>query len=408
VSGQDEGGNAEREARAALMRAAEPATPGLLRLVHQAGAVAALEHVLSGRPALAAEDVAGGGLDSEGMRLRIDSSSGRRDLERAATAGARLVIPTDPDWPAGLADLDRGGLGCLGLYVRGRGSFVDRVEGAVAIVGTRAASDYGRGVAADLAHGLAIRGRATVSGLAFGIDAAAHQGALSAGVEQAGTVAVLACGVDMVYPKSHSWLLSRVLDCGLVVSEHPPGAAPHRARFLIRNRLIAALSTGTVVVEAAARSGARSTARYAATLGRAVMAVPGQVTATTSTGCHQLLRDDPAVGLIRGVDDIIEQVGAIGELAPRATGATSVRDQLDRVATRVLDAVPVSRAAPSERIAVTAGVSIDRTVVVLGQLLSAGLVDSATSGWRLGAQERAARATRRGERAGQDAFDLDW
>lgn len=386
----------EREARAWLLRAAEPVDRVLAGLVERVGAQAAVELIRDSGPC--------DGIDVEGLRGRAGPDAGRRDLEAAAEVGARLVIPGDDEWPGALDDLGRVGLGCLGLYVRGEGLLTARTDRAVAIVGTRAGTDYGTWVAAELAHGLAGRGWCVVSGLAFGIDAAAHGGALAAGPMGAGTVAVTACGVDAVYPRAHAGLQARLLSGGLVVTEHPPGSAPHRGRFLVRNRIIAVLSAGTVVVEAAARSGARSTARYAAALGRAVMAVPGPVNVTTSVGCHQLLRDDPATVLITGVDDVIEAVGAIGELAPRPQGPVMPRDALDPLSRRVLDALPVRRPRPAESVAVTAGIAVERTTRLLDVLLAAGYADHEPDGWRLSTRERDARRLDRQ----QEALDLGW
>ena len=203
-------------------------------------------------------------------------------------------------------------------------------------------------MAAELGFGLAERGWTVVSGLAYGVDAAAHRGALAA---SGPTVAVLASGVDIAYPKGNLGLYERIVASGAVVSEHPPGAAPQRLRFLVRNRLIAALSAGTVVVEAAPRSGARSTARHAGELFRHVMAVPGPVTSALSAGCHQLLRDRPDTVLVTKVDEIIEQVGPIGEFAERVTGPVRRRDLLGPAVSRVLDAVPVVRPVEASRIA---------------------------------------------------------
>lgn len=386
----------ERIARAELLRATEPGQRAVLQAVAEIGPNGLVERIRAGAPI--------GGCDVAGMQARLTPGVGERDLTAAAQAGARLVIPGDAEWPRRLGDLTRIGLGSLGLYVRGQARLDELVERSVAMVGTRAATDYGRHVARELGVGLAACGWAVVSGLAYGIDAAAHGGALTAGPSGAGTVAVLACGIDVAYPARHDGLLRDVVAAGAAVSEHPPGSSPHRARFLIRNRLIAALSLGTVVVEAAARSGARSTAKHAGALGRAVMAVPGPVTSVTSAGCHQMLRDDPLVGLVGGVHDIIEMVGCIGDLAPRAQGGWRPRDALTPLQGRVLDAVPVLRAAPVERIAATAGVSVPRVQGLLEELVRGHFVERAEAGWRLSGSERDARRAL----AGQTGFDLDW
>jgi DNA processing protein len=256
------------------------------------------------------------------------------------------------------------------------------------VVGTRAATEYGRSVAAELGVGLAERNWTVVSGLAYGIDAAAHRGALAA---RGCTVAVLACGVDVAYPRAHGSLYADVVATGLVVSEHPPGAAPTRARFLVRNRLIAALSAGTVVVEAAPRSGARSTARHAGELYRHVMAVPGPVTSTLSAGCHQLLRDRPDAVLVTRAEEVVEQVGALGEFADRVSGPVLRRDLLGPSVSRVLDAVPFVRRAALPRVAAAAGMRTDAVEAALAALSVHGLVDAEDGEWALTTAGRAER-----------------
>ncbi|HET6213024.1 MAG TPA: DNA-processing protein DprA, partial [Micromonosporaceae bacterium] len=219
-------------------------------------------------------------------------------IEHAERLGARIVTPEDADWPARLADLarisrddprriDRDTYPPTCLWVRGAWPVAEAFSRSVAVVGARAATSYGEHVATEIGYGLAERGWTVVSGGAFGIDAAAHRGALAA----AGlTVAVLACGIDRPYPLGHASLFERISDEGLLISEWPPGAEPHRHRFLVRNRVIAAATRGTVVVEAAARSGAAQTLRRAAQLNRVAMAVPGPVTSAMSVGCHEALR----------------------------------------------------------------------------------------------------------------------
>jgi DNA processing protein len=220
------------------------------------------------------------------------------------------------------------------------------------------------------------------SGGAFGIDAAAHRGALAAG---APTVAVLACGVDRPYPAAHGALFHRITETGLLVSEWPPGCAPLRHRFLVRNRLIAALTRGTVVVEAAARSGAQATAQRARRLGRQVLVVPGPVTSAMSVGCHELLRDREAQAtLVASADHVIEAVGGIGtDLAPPPDRPTGPRDGLSDLAARVLDACPVRSGVSPERLAAIAGCDVLEVLRVLPALELADLVEWTGTGWRL-------------------------
>jgi DNA processing protein len=365
-------GNDERVARASLLRATEPAVAGVVRHVRDVGPVQAIDDIRRGRPV--------GASDPAAMLARLSAGDGEQDLEVAARFGMRLVCPGDDEWPVGLDDLAALDADCLGLWVRGPLRLDEAARQAVAVVGTRAATEYGEHVALELSVGLAERGWTVVSGLAYGIDAAAHRGALAA---PGATVAVLACGADVAYPKGNRGLYERIVADGAVVSEHPPGAAPQRARFLVRNRLIAALSAGTVVVEAAPRSGARSTARHAGELFRHVMVVPGPVTSSLSAGCHQLLRDRPDSVLVTKVDEVIEQVGPMGALAERVSGPVRRRDLLGPAVSRVLDAVPVRRPASAERIARTAGMRLDAVVAALAALAVHDLVGQSAEGWSM-------------------------
>jgi DNA processing protein len=226
-----------------------------------------------------------------------------------------------------------------------------------------------------------------VSGGAFGIDAAAHRGAMAA---EAPTVAVLACGVDRPYPAAHGALFHRIAETGLLVSEWPPGCAPLRHRFLVRNRLIAALTRGTVVVEAAARSGAQATARRAQQLGRQVLVVPGPVTSAMSVGCHELLREEElGATLVASAAHVISAVGRIGDdLATSAVRPSSPRDGLSDLAARVLDACPVRTGVSPERLASVAGCDVLEVLRVLPALELADLVQWTGTGWRLAPQPR--------------------
>ena len=221
-----------------------------------------------------------------------------------------------------------------------------------------------------------------VSGGAFGIDAAAHRGAMAA---EAPTVAVLACGVDRPYPAAHGALFHRIAETGLLVSEWPPGCAPLRHRFLVRNRLIAALTRGTVVVEAAARSGAQATARRAEQLGRQVLVVPGPVTSAMSVGCHELLREQElGATLVASAAHVISAVGLIGDdLADPVHRPSGPRDGLSDLAARVLDACPVRTGVSPERLASVAGCDVLEVLRVLPALELADLVQWTGTGWRV-------------------------
>jgi DNA processing protein len=220
------------------------------------------------------------------------------ELDRLREVGAALLVSGDPGYPALLGHIPSPP---PVLYLRGALTEADGM--AVAVVGSRRASPYGVGTAERLSGELAARGVTIVSGLARGIDAAAHAGALRAGGR---TVAVLGCGIDRVYPPEHRGLAARIAAAGAVVSEFPLGTPPHRANFPRRNRLISGLSLGVVVVEAAAGSGALITARWALEQGREVFAVPGRVSAETSRGTHRLLRE--GAKLVEDWTDILPEV----------------------------------------------------------------------------------------------------
>ena len=220
-------------------------------------------------------------------------------------------------------------------------------------------------MAQDLAAGVAGHGLAVVSGGAFGVDAAAHTGALAAGGV---TVCVLACGVDRAYPRSHERLLDQVAGSGLLVSESAPGADPTRWRFLERNRLIAALAGATVVVEAAWRSGALSTARHAVRLGRPLGAVPGPVTAASSAGCHRLLREAGAV-CVTDAQEVVELASAVGEFFPAAPAVPSrPHDDLAGPDLQVYEALAPRRWATPEQLAVVAGLAVGTVRAAIGRL----------------------------------------
>jgi DNA processing protein len=382
---------AVRRARAWLSRAAEPGSVAFWRFVEEAGPVEAVRRLRAGRAPDVVRALVG---------ARLDQDATLADLLRAERCGARLVVPEDDEWPhlllhcLTLAASDEpddprrhsprttAPVPPVALWVRGAARLDELAERSVAVVGARASTAYGEHVAGELGHQLGARGWTVVSGGAFGIDAAAHRGALAAG---APTIAVLACGVDRPYPAGHGALFQRIAEDGLLVSEWPPAAAPHKHRFLVRNRLIAALTRGTVVVEAAARSGAQATARRAQRLGRSVMVVPGPVTSAMSVGCHELLRDpDLGVVLVANAAHVVEAVGRLGEdLADPPERPADPRDGLSDVACRVLDACPVRNGVSPERLAATAGCDVLEVVRVLPALELADLVEWTGTGWRL-------------------------
>ncbi len=319
---------------------------------------------------------------------RLDSTDLEAIVERAARVGARYVCPGDAEWPDRLDDLssvseataDRRGGVPFGLWVRGAVGLADCCNQSVAIVGARAATAYGEHVAGDLAAECGHNGHAVVSGGAYGIDAAAHRGAL-AGAGR--SVAVVAGGIDRLYPAGNTRLLERLAEAGCIVAEAAPGCTPTRSRFLVRNRLIAALSLGVVVVEAALRSGSLNTARWARDLNRHVMGIPGPVTSSASAGVHELLRQ-PETVLVTDAGEVLEQVSPLGARpATVKCGTTSVRDGLDVRSRRVLDAVPVYDAASTRSIATTAGLQHSDVEPRLDELCRSGLVVRDDAGWRL-------------------------
>ncbi|WMX44831.1 DNA-processing protein DprA [Streptomyces roseicoloratus] len=311
-----------------------------------------------------------------GWRRRARTAAPQRDLDRITRLGGRFLIPGDTEWPSQLDDL--GDARPIGLWVRGPADLRTWALRSVALVGARACTPYGAHTAATLATGLAEHGWVVVSGAAFGIDGAAHRGALGSG---GATIAVLACGVDAAYPRGHTALIRRIAEQGLVIGELPPGGHPTRSRFILRNRVIAALTRGTVVVEAEYRSGSLVTARAAARLGRHTMGVPGPVTSGLSAGVHELLRGEAT--LVTDAAEIIELIGDIGQFAPPRHGPVLPRDLLDPDTARILEALPGHHAAPLDDIAARAGAHPDHTLAKLYELHSLGFVERHQDDWRL-------------------------
>ncbi|WP_371606106.1 DNA-processing protein DprA [Streptomyces sp. NBC_01213] len=375
MNAQPADGERERLARAALTRVFEPGDERGGRWIREAGP-AELIGRLTGPdgPARALEGMTATRL--AGYRLRAASADPGRDLAAVAAVGGRFVCPGDQEWPSQLDDL--GDARPIGLWVRGRSDLRLWALRSVALVGARACTPYGAHMAGTLAAGLAERGWVVVSGAAYGVDGAAHRGALAAG---GATMAVLACGVDVAYPRGHAELIGRIVEQGVVMGELPPSDHPTRTRFILRNRVIAALTRGTVVVEAEYRSGSLVTARNAQRLGRFTMGVPGPATSGLSAGVHELLRGEGV--LVTDAAEIAELVGEIGELAPARSGRVLPRDVLDAVSAQVLDALPRAGVTGSRDVARSAGVSADEALGRLYELHSLGFVEREGDGWRL-------------------------
>jgi DNA processing protein len=353
----------EQIARAAWSRLAEPGDDKAHDLVLSLGATAALARVR-----------AGGG--ERRWQARLPDLDAEHDLDTVRRLGGRLLIPSDSEWPTTIDALGVEAPFCL--WVRGPLSLAEATARAAAIVGARAASPYGERVAADLADGCATRGITVVSGAAYGIDGAAHRGALAAGGP---TIAVLACGVEQAYPGGHADLIHRIAVDGAVVSEVPPGSSPTRWRFIERNRLIAALSRVTVVVEAAYRSGAMGTAARADKLSLPVAAVPGPVTSATSYGCHRLLRSGAIC--VTSAEEVAELAGRMGEYLPETLPfPVAVHDGLGPADLRVFDAVPVRGSVDLPSLSSAAGLDPETVRAALGRLELRGLVARDGTGWR--------------------------
>ncbi|MDT4913219.1 MAG: processing protein [Pseudonocardiales bacterium] len=385
-------------ARAFLNRVAEPASIPVWNMVRRDGAVEAARAIRDGT----VDDRV-----SEATAARAAHVDPYADLEAAQRHGIRLVVPESDEWPhfafaaleatalrrletytSGQRKHAEGGelIPPLALWVRGTSELSTVGVRSAALVGARAATEYGERVARELACGLAERGFVVVSGGAYGIDAAAHRGALAADRD---TVIVSAGGLDRAYPPGNTTLFERVAESGLLVSESPPGSAPQRRRFLTRNRLIAALGTGTVVVEAARRSGAMNTAHHCTGLGRPLMAVPGPVTSAMSVGCHTLIAaDTDSARLVTGLDDVLLTIGSASDLpvnpsAPSRSDLTSRLDQLDQPARQVFDGFPARGWVHPDRLAVRTGLSPLTVIRALPILELSGLIEVSDGGYRI-------------------------
>ncbi len=254
------------------------------------------------------------------------------EIEAAQRQGVELVLAGTEAYPKLLAEIhDPPAV----LFVRGE--ILPRDSLAVAIVGTRHASQYGRNQARRLAAGLAARGICVVSGMARGIDGEAHRAALEAGGR---TIAVLGGGVLRVYPPEHTELATQIAGQGAVISETPPRMPPVAGSFPQRNRIVSGLSAGVIVVEAAERSGALITARLAMEQGREVFAVPGRVDSRQARGCHRLIRDGAC--LVETVDDVLAELGPLFEATQLENGDTirnPVELQLNEVESAILQSI---------------------------------------------------------------------
>lgn len=277
-------------ARVLLSKYASSADEKVGALVSEFGACQAIEKLIHSSSKVVSEKL-------RSANFAKDFSQIMRETELAQSF---ILTPESISWPVKLSDLDFATPYCL--WVKGNISNLMTVQSSCAVVGARAATSYGERISSEIGSTLGQWGIITISGGAFGIDAAAHRGALAAdGI----TYAVVASGIDIAYPSAHAGLLKQIAADGLLISEAPPGSLPLKQKFLTRNRLIAALSEQVVVVEAALRSGSLSTANWANAIGRKVLGVPGPITSATSAGVHVGIRNG-SIELLAEIDDLIK------------------------------------------------------------------------------------------------------
>ena len=316
-------------------------------------------------------------------------------LDAAHTIGSRFISPADAAWPVALNDL--GEHRPMGLWVRGNPKALTYSPLMLALVGSRASTRYGDDVTGEIAVAASDAGVSVVSGGAYGIDAQAHRVCLASG---GNTIAVLAGGLDRLYPSGNRELLEQTITSGAVLSEVPCGTAPTRWRFLQRNRLIAALAGATIVVEAGARSGAMNTANHALTLGRALGAVPGPISSSTSVGCHRLIQEQQAE-LIAGPADALAlcanaasptlfDTGALGELANQreldlgsfGQSADAASPSLPPAALRTFDALTTRTARTVDDLALRSGLTAADVRAGLSELELLGRAREQAGKWR--------------------------
>ena len=358
---------ADAFARAAWSTIIEPGDRLAGVIIDQLGAELALRHVIQRTlPLELSHVVSGQNSDDLAAALerwvpRLNAADALLALQRAAAVGAFLLVPQMPRWPRGLRDI--GPHQPVVLWGRGQRDALDGFERSIAIVGARASTGYGEHVTMELTAGLVDRKVSIVSGAAYGIDGMAHRSALAT---EGTTMAFMAGGVDRFYPSGHDALLGRIIESGVVLAETPCGFAPTKWRFLQRNRLIAAASQATVVVEAGWRSGSLNTANHAASMGRPLGAVPGPITSASSAGCHRLLREYDAV--------CVTTAGEVAELIsfdqpegsePRANTLVL---EFSSQATRVLDSLAPRKQRSVDELARISGLSVREVATALGEL----------------------------------------
>ena len=358
-----------------LARIAEPGDQRLGLAVARFGAPRVMSVLRSGRPDDASRSWR---LPLEGLRARWQHVCQVEPDAQALQVGARIVARCDAEWPSQLADL--GHREPYALWVIGAGSLRLLALRSVSVIGARACTPYGADVARRWSGVLAEAGWAVVSGGASGIDAAAHRGALDAGGV---SIAMMPGGVDVMYPRNHDALFARIADSGLLVSEVPPGESVRRQRFLARNRLVAALSRATVVVEAALRSGTTATARFANEINRPVLAVPGSVHSPASAGCHRMIRDHEA-SIAVDVDDVLDVIDSHRQVPSETMpSAGRSRDALSSGQMRVLDSFPLRRTVSLDFVMSATGLDRREVMIALGLLEVGGWIRREPEGWKV-------------------------
>jgi DNA processing protein len=318
-------------------------------------------------------------LRSDNARARVAGVDVDGELDRVERTGARVVIPGDADWPDAL---DHPLVSPHLLHVRGQGSLTDLSARAVAIVGSRASTGYGEAIAREIGAGAAGRGWTVVSGAAFGIDAAAHQGALAV---HGPAIAVLPCGPDRVYPEGNRRLVEAVAEQGVVITELAIGTVAMRHRFLSRNRIIAALSRATLVVEAGLRSGSLNTAGWAEAMRRPVGLVPGPVTQMSSAGCHEWIQKHRG-SLVTDTADLLALAGRVGEevdLPVEQLGPARELDALTPPQRRIHDLLSRSRGTSSGELAAELVLPVEEVFAEIATMSIEGWVEQDDGGlWR--------------------------
>jgi len=303
----------------------------------------------------------------EVWRSRAMQADVFRSLQLLRNLGGRLITSKSNFWPEQLNDL---GIGTpAALWVLGDIETLHKTTASVSVVGSRIVSEYGKQVTKDIVAALVRREKAVVSGGAVGVDALAHEQAMNLGAR---TVAVMAGGLDRLYPSQNQELFQRIQDSGLLISEVAPGVSPTKWRFLQRNRLIAALSQATVVIEAGVRSGTINTVHHANDVGRPVGAIPGPITSVRSAGCHELIKEGKAqlIAIPRDLDDLIGDTDYF-EQPIKSLGAWEIR-ALDSIGNSVSSIEEISK---------IAGLARYEAELALTKLAKQGLVAPTSNGW---------------------------